>query len=329
MPDVFILQFEKLEQAAQLLLAPSSYFSIPAVAASFLFATVFLLLRHWRRRGRMRLIVVLKALVMSRGIIGHRSTAADVFYYLVNTFAIGGLIGWGMFSATWVAGLVVNGLTMAFGHQAPIAAPDWALRAGITMVAFIGYELGYYIDHVMKHKIPVLWAFHKTHHSAEVLTPLTVYRVHPVDSLIFIDVVAVVAGSLYGLFTYAAGRDAGIYMFAHSNVIFLVCLFLLAQLQHSQFWIPLRGLAGRIVLSPAHHQLHHSADPAHYDCNLGSFLAIWDWMFGTLHVPAKNSPRLRFGVNQSNQEPHRMSTLMIDPVINALRLVRIRDRRQR
>jgi sterol desaturase/sphingolipid hydroxylase (fatty acid hydroxylase superfamily) len=198
-----------------------------------------------------------------------------------------------------------------FGPRPPAALPGWALRAGITLTAFLGYELGYYLDHVMKHKIPFLWAFHKTHHAAEVLTPLTVFRVHPIDTLIFVDIVAATAGLAHGAFTYAAGRSVGIYLVDGTNVLFIACFFLLAQLQHSQFWIPLRGLPGRILLSPAHHQLHHSVDPAHHNRNFGSFLAVWDWAFGTLAVPASRSPGLRFGVDQ--EAPHRLATLLLTP----------------
>jgi sterol desaturase/sphingolipid hydroxylase (fatty acid hydroxylase superfamily) len=40
-------------------------------------------------------------------------------------------------------------------------------------------------------------------------------------------------------------------------------------------WIAFTGVAGRILQSPAHHQLHHSANPAHFDRNLGFALAFW------------------------------------------------------
>ena len=54
------------------------------------------------------------------------------------------------------------------------------------------------------------------------------------------------------------------------------------HLQHSHMWIAFRGMLGRIFVSPAHHQVHHSDNPKHFDKNFGSCLALWDWMFGTL-----------------------------------------------
>ena len=77
-------------------------------------------------------------------------------------------------------------------------------------------------------------------------------------------------------------------------------------------------------MSPAHHQLHHSANPAHFtnpahfNCNLGSCLAVWDWLFGTLIEPPKESPRLRFGVDEPRADPHAVKALMIEPIVGAV-----------
>jgi sterol desaturase/sphingolipid hydroxylase (fatty acid hydroxylase superfamily) len=310
-------QVDKLQQAGASLLSPASIFSAPQLAVAFTLAFAYLAWRQFRRRKAVRLSALLRA-TMSRRILFHRSTAADLFYFFVNTFAIGGLIGWGLFSSLAISEGCVHVLRTAFGDRTPSSVPEWALRVGITLTVFLGYEFGYYVDHYLKHKIPFLWAFHKTHHTAEVLTPLTVFRVHPVDTLIFVDIIAVAIGISQGLFTYAAGKTVSTYAIENTNIITIVFLFLLAQLQHSEFWIPLTGVAGRILLSPAHHQIHHSSDPAHYDSNLGSFLAIWDWLFGTLSIPPKQSPHLKFGVTQANSDPHRISALLIEPGAEAL-----------
>ena len=43
--------------------------------------------------------------------------------------------------------------------------------------------------------MPFLWEFHKVHHSAEVLNPITGFRSHPVDQVLD----AVVMGAMTGL----------------------------------------------------------------------------------------------------------------------------------
>jgi len=315
-------QLEKLHQAAALFLAPAGIFTLPEIAVAFTLATIFLAWRHWRRRGRFNPALIIRTLHASRRVALSRSTRADLIYYGINTFASGGLIGWGLLSAVTVSNVSLNVLNTHLGPHAPATAPAWALRTGMTLAIFLGYELAYYIDHFAKHKIPFLWAFHQTHHSAENLTPLTLFRVHPLDTLIFVDMVALGTGFAHALFTYLAGAPAQSYALGGANAITFVGYYLLSQLQHSQFWMPLRGLPGRLILSPAHHQLHHSNNPAHYNCNLGSLIAVWDWMFGTLVVPTRDSPRLRFGVEQPAADPHRLSTLLVDPVINSITALR-------
>jgi hypothetical protein len=71
-------------------------------------------------------------------------------------------------------------------------------------------------------------------------------------------------------------------------------------------------------MSPAHHQLHHSADPAHFNCNLGASLAIWDWLAGTLRMPSVESPCLNFGVSGHRHDPHGVMGLVVNPAVNAV-----------
>ena len=52
-------------------------------------------------------------------------------------------------------------------------------------------------------------------------------------------------------------------------------------------------------ISPVQHQIHHSTNPAHFDRNMGSKLAIWDWMFGTL-VLSGNIKYLKFGLGKED-----------------------------
>ncbi len=239
--DFLAFQIDKLQQAGASLVSPGSIFALPQLVAALAIAFVFLGLRQIRRRGAVRTAAILRAM-LARRILFNRSTAADLFYYVVNTFAIGTLIGWAIFSGSTICDGTVRLLSACFGSPAALHAPDWILRIALTLAAFLAYEFGYYVDHFMKHKIRFLWAFHKTHHTAQVLTPLTVFRVHPIDTLIFVDILALSIGLCQGLFTYLVGRRVGIYAIDNTNVITVVFLFLLAQLQHSQFWIPLPGL---------------------------------------------------------------------------------------
>jgi sterol desaturase/sphingolipid hydroxylase (fatty acid hydroxylase superfamily) len=188
-----------------------------------------------------------------------------------------------------------------------------------TLALFLAYDFGFFVDHSLKHRIPALWELHKAHHSAEVLTPLVNFRVHPLDSLILANNLALIIGLVGGVAQYALGRRAVSFTLFDQNVLMLLYIYLTAQLQHSEIWIPFTGVLGRVFMSPAHHQLHHSSDPAHFNCNLGASLAIWDWLVGTLRMPSVEPPRLAFGVSGQAHDPHGVMGLVVDPAVNAAR----------
>lgn len=54
-----------------------------------------------------------------------------------------------------------------------------------TLCHFLLDDLSKYLVHRALYRWPVLWAFHKVHHSAITLTPLTVYRTHPLEAVLF------------------------------------------------------------------------------------------------------------------------------------------------
>ena len=78
-------------------------------------------------------------------------------------------------------------------------------------------------------------------------------------------------------------------------------------------WVAFTGLAGRLLQSPAHHQIHHSANPAHFDKNLGFALALWDWAFGTLAIPPKTREPIVFGVGAEAAPFHSALAALVAP----------------
>ena len=303
----------KLKLLGHQFLEPGSELSVFALASAFCIAFAFLYLRQRNRRGKASAAALLRALC-SRRVIFHPSTYADAGYFLVNTLALGGLIGWAALSTSAVSGGVTRVLAFLLGASQPTHLPDWLARTLATIVFYLAYELGYYVDHYLKHRVPFLWETHRPHHTAEVLTPLTLFRVHPLDSLVFGWVLALTAGPTAGVLNYAFGKPVIAFTLSGTNVVLVFFIYAYIHLQHSEIWIPFRGWLGRLLMSPAHHQIHHSMDPSHFNTNLGSCLAIWDWVFGTLSIPARKSPRLRFGVHEEGAKHHLPSALLLEPV---------------
>jgi sterol desaturase/sphingolipid hydroxylase (fatty acid hydroxylase superfamily) len=150
-----------------------------------------------------------------------------------------------------------------------------------------------------------------------VLTPLTNFRVHPVYTWIFANILAFSAAIANGLGHYMFGNTAHQYALADTNIILVLFIHAYVHLQHSHMWIPFTGALGRILVSPAHHQVHHSADPKHFNKNFGSCLAVWDWMFGTLYVPGKEREKLTFGI-PGRADAHTVKGELVAPLVDAV-----------
>ena len=286
-----------------ILFSAGSQYSLTSLLCALLIAGGVLAAAHLRRRGRFRARAILRVL-FARRIVTHRSTRVDVGYFLFNAFLYTAIFGSAAASYQFLTNGIARGLVSIAGAVEPSTLPDIAQRAIVTAVLFLTYEFAYWFDHYLKHHVPALWELHKVHHSAEVLTPLTSARMHPLDMLIFSHILAMAAATANGAMAYAFGDTAHQYALSGTNVILVVFIHLYVHLQHTHVWIAFRGALGRILQSPAHHQIHHSTDPAHFNKNLGSCLAVWDWLFGTLHVPAKAREKLTFGVDPAGSKVH-------------------------
>ena len=64
-------------------------------------------------------------------------------------------------------------------------APKYIIISLFTLTHFVVDDFSKYIVHRWMHRWPFLWALHKVHHSATNLTPMTVFRTHPLEGLVF------------------------------------------------------------------------------------------------------------------------------------------------
>lgn len=178
----------------------------------------------------------------------------------------------------------------------PWAAADASVVAVVfTLLAFLGDDFARYVVHRAAHQVPALWELHKVHHSAEVLTPFTVYRTHPVESIVMRGGAAIGVGVAAGITGWAfQGRVSG-WEILGAHGLSVLWNLLGSNLRHSHVWVSYGRFLEHLLISPAQHQIHHSDQERHYHRNFGSALAIWDWIGGSLYVP-RGRERLRFGL---------------------------------
>ncbi len=165
----------------------------------------------------------------------------------------------------------------------------------IALIYLIVSDFCVYWVHRLHHENPIIWPFHAVHHSAEVMTPITVYRKHPIYDLISSLIKAVLIGVLTGICLALFVEEISLAQIAGINIFYFVFIAMYANFRHSHIWISYGRWLEHIFISPAQHQIHHSIATRHWNKNYGEVLAIWDWVFGTLYVP-NEVEQLEFGL---------------------------------
>ena len=308
MSDALLYQLERFFN-------PRDSYCLLYLGAGLLFALAIAL---WRRRNRRTIHPRLILHLLGTGRLWlHRSTLLDAKLLFLHGMLL--MTGYTMLvagSEIWHAG-IASGL----GHFSPpvFAMPRWIAGSLTTVLQMLFLDLGYWALHFAFHRIPALWEVHKVHHSAEVLTPLTGWRMHPIEFVAFINLSGFAMGAVHGVMGALFGASAAPFELLHINVLLLLFLTTYFHLRHSGVWIAATGWLGRVIHSPAHHQIHHSTDPRHFDRNLGYGLSLFDWMFGTLYIPERHG-RVNLGVPEDAPHTGVLDTL-IRPLHNAVRVL--------
>lgn len=195
-------------------------------------------------------------------------------------------------------------LESVFGIITPVTDNAVVIVGCFTLLLFLFDDFTRFLLHYLLHKIPLLWDYHKVHHSALVLTPMTVYRSHPVETFLYACRMGLAQGLAVGLGYYLFGPTLDMYDILGANAFVFAFNIMASNLRHSHIWLPWPHKWENWFISPAMHQIHHSDAREHFDQNLGSALAVWDRMFGTLHR-SKGVENVSFGVG--NNDPGHQS----------------------
>ncbi len=215
----------------------------------------------------------------------HPSTFLDVRFMLIDLvvsflFYVPVYTGIGLVGTKIVSVLLVD----TMGWQPPRAMTPFTIIC--TTIGFVLlFDFITYVTHVWMHRSPCLWSFHQVHHSAEVLTPAVVFRVHPVENMLVVLMRAPVLGLVATTYQHLIGREREFILVGGVTVFGVALQLLGSHLRHSHLWWSFGPRLNRWLISPAHHQLHHSIESRHWNRNFGEKFAIWDRLFGTLYVP--------------------------------------------
>ena len=166
--------------------------------------------------------------------------------------------------------------TAAVGAALLAAGRGWGLfhllglRLSVAaLLGFLALDLVIYGQHVLFHKVPVLWRLHRMHHADLDIDVTTGGRFHPFEVLIsmLIKIATVVA---FGIPVVAV-------------LLFEVVLNATSMFNHANVAMPptLDRILRLIVVTPDMHRVHHSVLRRETDSNFGFNLPWWDRLFGT------------------------------------------------
>jgi sterol desaturase/sphingolipid hydroxylase (fatty acid hydroxylase superfamily) len=198
----------------------------------------------------------------------------DVLHYLIN----GAALKVGIVVAVAVVGTALRAFVPPPFRVAIATSPGWAQIVAALAIATVGG----YAGHRAAHEVPLLWRFHRVHHSVREMDWLAANHLHPLDQ-IFIRSCAVLP-----LYALGFGR---ISLGAFVVLTTLQAIFIHANVRLT--FGPLRW----VIATPQFHHWHHAREPRAYNSNYaGEFPAV-DALFGTLYLPAGRWPA-QYGIDE-------------------------------
>jgi sterol desaturase/sphingolipid hydroxylase (fatty acid hydroxylase superfamily) len=189
--------------------------------------------------------------------------------------------GWGLFNA--------------------VSVPLWIAVLGAILVL----DFAIYVQHVVFHKVPLLWRLHRVHHTDVDLDVTSGVRFHPLEiALSLVIKIAVIV---------ALGAPAV------AVVAFEVLLNATALFNHANVRLP--RAADRIlraaIVTPDMHRVHHSVHRDETDSNYGFNLSLWDRLFRTYRdQPRDGHVGMTIGLNLFRSSRERwLPRLLIQPFV--------------
>ncbi len=300
---------EAIKEALLYFTHPDERIYYPYLLCSIVITAIVFLIHNKSFKGLIKYIFPYKRLI-------HISSINDILLLIINH----------VINICFFLPFLINSIVLAYYLQqwmnenigySNIKLSDGEAVFYYALTYFVMNDFSRYLLHLLLHKNRVLWEFHKVHHSAEVLTPITLYRVHPLESILFQLRGVFVGGFVSGIFLWIYSYSISPYVVWGVHVGTFAFNILGANLRHSHVWFSFGKYLERIFISPAQHIIHHSNNPKHFNKNMGSELAIWDWLFKTLYI-TKEKEEISFGVEES-KEHRSLIKMLFNPFLKAFK----------
>lgn len=257
---------------------------------------------------------------LPKSVLLHWSSLLDYKFYLFNAVLTHFITFTTLIVSVVAATDLYGSLLQSMLGDGGGTAASTTVRVIYTVAAILALDFALWLAHYITHKVPVLWEFHKIHHAAAVLNPVTAYRIHPVEKVVQGICMGAIVGLVNALFIFSVGGDVRAFTI-WSTSIATIGSNVYANLRHSHVWLDFGQIVGRVISSPAQHFIHHSTAKEHLDKNFAIVFSLWDWIFGTLVIP-KEKLVLNLGlVDDEHLEYSSVWRLYVMPFVKAKQLL--------
>ncbi len=170
-------------------------------------------------------------------------------------------------------------------------ALDWSVWIEVILAILI-LDFAIWLQHLITHKVPLLWRLHRVHHADVDMDVTTAIRFHPIEiglsMLLKIGLVYLLGPAAIAVILFEIILN-GTAMFNHANI-------------RLPLWMD--AMLRRVLVTPDMHRVHHSVHRHEHDSNYGFSLSIWDRLFGTyIAQPAAGHDAMEVGLQWQDDRP--------------------------
>lgn len=188
-------------------------------------------------------------------------------------------------------GAAVDAQANGWGLMQSVDAPLWLLVIATILI----FDFAIWAQHLVTHKVPILWRIHRVHHADRDMDVTTAIRFHPVEiglsMLIKIGLVYLLGPPALGVILFEIILN-GTAMFNHANI-------------RLPLWLD--AVVRKVLVTPDMHRVHHSIHRHEHDSNYGFSLSIWDRMFRTyIPQPEAGHDDMTVGLEWQDDRPSKL-----------------------
>ena len=201
----------------------------------------------------------------------------DGFYMFFNFFIFTIVIS-GVYK---ILGVLFNDIGITAKTFAVVNLSTWPMWIQLV-VFFIVLDFVQWFTHILLHKLPYLWQFHKIHHSVKEMGFAAHLRYHWMENILYKPL------KTFGVMLLGGFEPEQAYI-VHFAAISI------GHLNHANIKLTY-GALKYILNNPVMHLYHHSytLPKGKFGINFGISLSLWDYIFGTYYLP-EDSGTLELG----------------------------------